>query len=738
MEVPSSPKPLPLPRAKLKSLLALSSLAPLPLIQAHHECIDDSDAHVAKAEFNSVLPHVVHKDIFAGSTEGLPIGSEDASRHLAHLLAEFERRFWKSQQEGDVFAREPIVDPTALAFDSNFESANLASAYRVHGRNYSFLSQCTSKHGNAAGPSLVDQEYDLYCTNDTYTLGHIQWYYFKVTRPPGSSGRLRVRFNLRNMMKHDSLYNCGMLPAVYSEAKANAGMAGWTHGGEEAYYYQNADIYTRVRRGLRRNLSHYTLSFIYTFEPSDDVVYFAHCFPYTYTYLQTYLTSLEKCPLRSRNLRRRTLCSTLCGNPCDMLTITEFTSEPQVLRQRTGVVLTARVHPGETNGSFLLHGIIEFLTGFSDEAIALRKCYVFKIIPMLNPDGVIHGNYRCSLAGIDLNRRWSQPSELYHPTIYAAKKMIALMRQSRKVLLFCDFHGHSRKKNMFTYGCKPYLSWSRLEDAKVRLFPYVLCKTSSAQAGGYFSFTDCTFNVTRSKRSTGRVTVWSDIQILNSITLEASFCGTGDNKARRSIAAFATTKPNHTPRHFTQRDFTRSGEQFCHALTTYGDLLGIEPIDATKLLGASAVKRNGDALSELLDLDETPIEPIARDPTLLTSTTAFGANDFAYSEAALSLLDELASCVPSPPESAVESENSSGSDSNPSEDNYEPEELESNAVWQAFRRSVVLRRSSALKSASAGSNSGRTASLMLSSSLAKKTIKLYTVQSACSGIDVVM
>ncbi len=28
---------------------------------------------------------------------------------------------------------------------------------------------------------------------------------------------------------------------------------------------------------------------------------------------------------------------------------------------------------------------------------------------MLNPDGVINGNYRCSLAGCDLNRRWKNP-----------------------------------------------------------------------------------------------------------------------------------------------------------------------------------------------------------------------------------------------------------------------------------------------------------------------------------------
>ncbi len=40
---------------------------------------------------------------------------------------------------------------------------------------------------------------------------------------------------------------------------------------------------------------------------------------------------------------------------------------------------------------------------------------------MLNPDGVIYGNYRCSLLGVDLNRRWINPSKILHPTIYYTK-----------------------------------------------------------------------------------------------------------------------------------------------------------------------------------------------------------------------------------------------------------------------------------------------------------------------------
>lgn len=32
---------------------------------------------------------------------------------------------------------------------------------------------------------------------------------------------------------------------------------------------------------------------------------------------------------------------------------------------------------------------------------------------MMNPDGVIHGNYRCSLSGVDLNRQWDNPSKVF-------------------------------------------------------------------------------------------------------------------------------------------------------------------------------------------------------------------------------------------------------------------------------------------------------------------------------------
>jgi murein tripeptide amidase MpaA len=71
----------------------------------------------------------------------------------------------------------------------------------------------------------------------------------------------------------------------------------------------------------------------------------------------------------------------------------------------------------------MMKGIIDFLMSQAPEAKVLREKFVFKIIPMLNPDGVINGNYRCSLAGADLNRRWKAPSKILFPEVFETKKL---------------------------------------------------------------------------------------------------------------------------------------------------------------------------------------------------------------------------------------------------------------------------------------------------------------------------
>ena len=43
---------------------------------------------------------------------------------------------------------------------------------------------------------------------------------------------------------------------------------------------------------------------------------------------------------------------------------------------------------------------------------------------MVNPDGVIHGNTRAEITGIDPNRAWKRPSKTITPAIHQIKRHI--------------------------------------------------------------------------------------------------------------------------------------------------------------------------------------------------------------------------------------------------------------------------------------------------------------------------
>lgn len=61
---------------------------------------------------------------------------------------------------------------------------------------------------------------------------------------------------------------------------------------------------------------------------------------------------------------------------------------------------------------------------------------------MLNVDGVIHGNQRCSLKGYDLNRKWNCNDD---SLINETKKLISQFNRNLKIQLVIDLHAHSRK-----------------------------------------------------------------------------------------------------------------------------------------------------------------------------------------------------------------------------------------------------------------------------------------------------
>ncbi len=374
---------------------------------------------------------------------------------------------------------------STLIFESRFESGNLQAAYKM-------------------GENL----YHCVVQNDTNTGGYSQWFFFQVKNTRKNN---TYKFNIINLMKSYSLHNKGMELAIYSEKKAEHEKTGWFKGGKDILYYRNS-LFKYVRES-KRLLS--SLSFKYEFEYDDDTVYFANTIPFLYTDLIRDLNEIQKNDLKYDFFYRKSLCSTLAGNGLDYLTITSNDSSKELYDRKQGIVFMSRVHPGETVSSWMMKGIIDFLCSDCEEASYLRNSFVFKIIPMMNPDGVVSGNYRTSLAGCDLNRRWINPNGVLHPEIYYAKQMILKLSTQRQIAMICDLHGHSGASNIFMYG-------NDVKDnpMETRVFPMLLSKISDC-----FSFPQCCFKMSKGKFGTARINLFHEFSIPNIYTIEASFSG---------------------------------------------------------------------------------------------------------------------------------------------------------------------------------------------------------------------
>lgn len=439
--------------------------------------------------------------------------------------------------------RQSVGEPFehSLTFDSEFESGNLLRAIQ---------------RGDAC--------YDLFLRADLHTNGHTQWFYFAVANThPVPLVRLseqgvqvppvRVRFNIVNLTKPDSLFNLGMRPVLYSCEDAATKGVGWIRAGSDISYHVNSFNRNGNTAG-EGEATYYTLSFTIEFTNAKDTYLIAYTYPYTYTDYKLHINSILNRPNSSDIIRLAKLCSTLGGNDCDLLVITNFNerstlgslgiSQEQFRDQsgkqddrrskdkesgksstgnrppRRSIVLSARVHPGETPASWMMKGIIDFLTSSSPAAELLRQVFVIYIVPMLNPDGVIFGNNRCSLAGVDLNRQWKKPSRTLHPNVFCLKNFISTTKGIRNVSMYVDLHGHSRKYNVFMYGCD---GDKKKPKPQVRAFPKFFAAHEYGQK--YVSYDDCSFHVKKGRESTARVVVAKELNIPLSYTLEATFCG---------------------------------------------------------------------------------------------------------------------------------------------------------------------------------------------------------------------
>lgn len=334
------------------------------------------------------------------------------------------------------------VQVGGLFFTSNFDSGNLGDVKKIVKEDGSDSSE---------GPNILSIRFnDFYpdygfnvwtkpdCANTIYENGNRSWFHFGVR---GASAGKLIKINIMNMNRQGRLYSEGYYPLV----RCLPGKPKWRR------------IYERP---LFETINgQFILSFIHRFtEPVGSTTYFAFAYPYSYRECQNQICEIENRFEYCKNISstsarikdtiyfyRELLCYSLEHLRVDLITISSFhgitdREEPRFdaklfpekdvprcreFKDKRVFVLTSRVHPGETPASFVFSGFLKFILRKEDpRAIQLRKQFVFKLIPILNPDGVYNGHYRTDSRGVDLNRVYSDPSFELNPSIYAVKSMI--------------------------------------------------------------------------------------------------------------------------------------------------------------------------------------------------------------------------------------------------------------------------------------------------------------------------
>lgn len=264
-----------------------------------------------------------------------------------------------------------------LVVSSNFDSGNICDVSVE--KEYSL----ENSHFNTLQFSMRTS---ADCENTAHESKNRSWFYFSVTGVPQGT---QARFRISNMNKQVTLYSQGMRP-VYRTSSA----VKWAR-------IPDANVGYSLSQPSTGPTPNFTLTFHHTFlEASTAVTYFAFCYPFPYAALQEQLAAIDKQKqaLAKENVyfERQAISHSLQGRRIELLTVSSMPQEREkgktALSEKRVVIVSARVHPGETPSSFILNGFLQFLLEpNSQRAAALRRNFVFYFIPMLNPDGVAHG-----------------------------------------------------------------------------------------------------------------------------------------------------------------------------------------------------------------------------------------------------------------------------------------------------------------------------------------------------------
>ena len=415
-----------------------------------------------------------------------------------------------------------------ITFTSDFNSGNIKDCRKIKEDEFSLLIS-------------LDCEGKILSTSiSNYKI----WFYFGVI----SKKEKKITISIDNMNNFYKIFKNGYKIA-YLELKEGVTPSDFqkTYNENEENDWKRLDIQYFISLDEKTNLltikSNYTL-------PENKWVLFSYCFPWSYEKNEAFLNYIKENYMNKFNesniyYNDDILTLSKEKRKIHLLTITSnkninFSKKEQTLagifpyknkcnlmmHDKHIIFITARVHPGETPGTLVFNGILKTLINTENPINKiLLDNFIFKLIPIINVDGVSNGYFRLDQDGFNLNRCYLNPNQKINPENFAITKLFYFYANNFKVRYYFDLHADMNTRGVYTFGNALKSFEEHVENV---LFSFIFKINSPHVDFSHCIFTEKSMgsryrNDMAGKEATSRVQFYQKTGLIHTYTVESSY-----------------------------------------------------------------------------------------------------------------------------------------------------------------------------------------------------------------------
>ena len=473
------------------------------------------------------------------------------------------------------FSKNPTFDERENISQKTFNFKNITFTSEFNSGN---MKQCTK---------IKENQFSILIASDCegkYILNKISifkiWFYFGVISEKERNIKISID-NLNNFYKifkngYKICYNIldeNETPTSYQNKYKENEEANWKR--LDTDYELNLDIESNL------------LSIKFNFDlPKKRYVLFSFCFPWSYDKNESFLKHIKE-KIKNKNIYYHDEILTLSKEKRNihLLTITSkkniinnkkesninglFPDKNRcnlILHDKHIIFITARVHPGETPGTLMFNGILKLLIDNDNQmSKILLDNFIFKLIPIINVDGVSNGYFRLNNEGYNLNRCYLGPSPKITPENYAITKLFYFYSSNYKVRYYFDLHADMNVRGVYTFGNALKVFEEHVENV---LFSFIFKINCS-----HVDFSHCIFtqksmgskakNDVAGKEATSRVQFYQKTGLIHTYTVESTYFKGEFNKENTE---------NENAKIYLIKDFEKTGIDLLKSILDYEKL----------------------------------------------------------------------------------------------------------------------------------------------------------------------